>query len=192
MFEAVPQGERRYVDEQGTNPAFQHIEQGASLEAQAGPLANRFHKSVKVKEVGKDDVFSAPKSAFLSQPLDRRRQYSPEEIAEIEASESVRNHHILEMSHRMCKERAEAVIRAVFIALHEGDDVVIENPFRKSDSFKKAIAVVRAADLKGDLTLPHIPHVSNDCEPGHGTYRQNVRLAVGRLMGFMEEKKPQE
>jgi hypothetical protein len=192
MFEAVPQGERRYIDEQGTNPAFQHIEQGTSLKAQSGPLANRFNSLIEVEENKKGAVLKVPKTEFLSQPLERRRQYSPEEIAEIEASESVRNHHIFEMSRRMCRERAETVIRAVFIALHEGDDVVIENPFRRNDSLKEAVAVVRAADLKGDLTLPHIPHKSKDCEPGHGTYRQNVRLAVGRLMGFKEEQKPQE
>lgn len=188
-FDAVPEGQRRYIDEEGTDPTLDKFKKGDVLEAQGGPFQNRFTSYILIKEPGQEDINSIQKRVFLRQPLDRRKQYSPEELEQIDDSESARNHHIFEISRRMDDERAETIIRAVLIALYDEANVLVDSPFRKKDTFEEAVIAVKAADLKGSLKVAHIPHTSKGSEKGPEAYRKNIRVAVASLMGVED---PQE
>lgn len=188
MFEAVPHGERRYADGKSTDPAFEQIEQGTSLEAQSGPFSNRFDSFVLVKKDGADDAFTAPKSKFLAQPLDRRKRYSAEEKAAIKVAGHARNRDIFEISRRICEERAATIVRAVLLALRTADVDLPANLFRKGDSFEEIVAIIKAADLRCNLCISH----SNGGKSGPAHYVKNIKDAVTRLTGLQEELKVQE
>jgi hypothetical protein len=62
-----------------------------------------------------------------------------------------------------------------------------ENPFRKTDTLETAVTAVRAADLKHDLRVDHVSHVSGK-QSGPAVYRKNIELAVARLMRIVQEE----
>lgn len=187
MFEAVPQGERRYLDGKSTDPDLAKMPLGTVMTAQQGSFDHRFAAYIPVKALDSNQSLVLRRGTYLSQPLDRRRQPA-EKREQIKKSESARNEHIIEMSQLMSTERAEEIIRAVLAAIYGKDVPLPENPFRKDDTFREAVAVVKGADLNNHLRLDHIPRHNDKGESCHIAYRKNVRTAVARLMGMKEHQ----
>lgn len=187
-FTPVPGGQRRYVAEESGHPSLADMPVGTTLEAQGHLAEGRFSNSVTFIGSDATGVSSMQKRQFLSLPLDRREQKSPEDKAAIDTSELARNEDILEMSKEMSEGRAEEIIRAVLAALYGHGVPLPENPFRRTDTFREAVAVVKAADLNNSLRVAHIPHNNEAGESSHIAHRGNIRKAVARLLDMQEHQ----